>query len=99
MSDILAFHVKDVMDMDLDELIQKYNRTVRAAGLLRYMLEANHGVTKKPEHKTWSMVRQSEFQEFQVWKRHKVWCFLRYARDTRCLSDCPWRPPCLFCVF
>ena len=26
--------------MDLDELIQKYNRTVRAAGLLRYMFEA-----------------------------------------------------------
>ena len=31
--------------MDLDELIQKYNRTVRAPGLLRYMLEADHGLT------------------------------------------------------
>ena len=35
MLDVSGFHVKDVMDMDLDELIQKYNRTVRAAGLLR----------------------------------------------------------------
>ena len=49
MSDDSSFQVKDVMDMDLDELIQKYNRTVPAARLLRYMLEAGHGVTEKPE--------------------------------------------------
>ena len=99
MSNVSDFHVKDVMDMDLDELIQKYNRTVFAAGLLRYMLEADHGVTEEPEQKTWSLVRQSELQEFQAWKRHKVWCFLRYAHDTHCLFDCPWRPPCFFCAF
>ena len=52
MSDVSGFHVKDVMDIDLDELIQKYNRTVRAAGLLRYMLEADHGLTEEPEQKT-----------------------------------------------
>jgi hypothetical protein len=86
------------MDMDLDELIQKYNRTVRAAGLLRYMLEADHGLTEEPEQKTWTLVRQAEYQEFQAWKRHKVWCCLRDARDTRCLLHCPWRPPCLFCA-
>ena len=99
MSDVLAFRMKDVIDMDLDGLIQKYNRTLRAAGLLRYMLEADHGVTVEPEHKTWSLVQQLEFQEFQAWKRHKVWCFLRYARDTRRLFDCPWRPTCLFFAF
>ena len=98
MSDVSGFHVKDVMDMDLDELIQKYNRTVRAAGLLRYMLEADHGLTEEPEQKTWTLVRQAAFQEFQAWKRHKVSCRLRDARDTRCLSHCPWRPPCLFCA-
>ena len=53
MSDVSGFHVKEVMDMDLDELLQKYNRTVRAAGLLRYMLEVDHGVTEEPEQKTW----------------------------------------------
>ena len=98
MSDVSSFHVKDVMDMDLDELIQKYNRTVRAAGLLRYMLEADHGLTEEPEQKTWTLVRQSEFQEFQAFKRHKVWCCLRNARDTRCLFDSPWRPSSLFCA-
>ena len=86
MSDVSGFHVKDVMDMDLDELIQKYNRTVRAAGLLRYMLEADHGPTEEPEQKTWSLVRQGKYQDVQAWKRHKVWCCLRDARDTRCLS-------------
>ena len=84
--------------MDLDELIQKYNQTVRSAGLLSYMLEAGHGVIAEPEQKTRSLVRQSEFQEFQARKRHKVWCCLRYARDIRCLFNCPWRPPCLFCA-
>ena len=92
MSDFSAFHVKDVMDMDLDEVIQKYNRTVRVAGLLRYMLEADHGLTEEAEQKTWTLVRQWEFQKFQAWKRHKVWCYLRYACDTRCLFHCPWRP-------
>ena len=52
MSDASRSHVKDVVDMDLDELIQKYNRTVRAAGLLRYMLEADHRVIEEPEQKT-----------------------------------------------
>ena len=98
MSDVSGFHVKDVMDMDLDELIQKYNRTVRAAGLLRYMLEADDGLTEEPEQKTWTLVRQAKYQEFQAWKRHKVWCCLRDARDTRCLLHCPWRPPRLFCA-
>ena len=98
MSDVSGFHVKDVMDMDLNELIQKYNRTVRAAGLFRYMLEANHGLTEEPEQKTWTLVRQAKYQEFQAWKRHKVWCCLRDARDTRCLLHCPWRPPRLFCA-
>ena len=84
--------------MDLDELIKKYKRTVRAARLLRYMLEADHRLTEDPEHKTWTLVLQSEYQEFQAWKRHKVWCCLRDACDTRCLLDCPWRPPCLFCA-
>ena len=98
MSDLSCFHVKDVMDMDLHELIQKYYRTVRAAGLLRYMLEADHGLSEEPEQKTWTLVRQAEYQEFQAWKRHKVWCCLRDARDTRCLLHCPWRPPCLFCA-
>ena len=73
-SDVSGFHVKDVIDMDLDELIQKYNRTVRAARLLGYMLEADHGLTKEPEQKTWTLVRQAEYQEFQALKRHKVWC-------------------------
>ena len=45
-SDDSGFHVKDVMDIDLNELIQKYNRTVRAAGLLRYMLEADLGLNR-----------------------------------------------------
>ena len=85
--------------MDLDELIHKNYRTVRAAGLLRYMLEADHGVTEEPEDKTWTLMPESEFQEFQAWKCHKVQCFLRYAHDTRCLFDCPWRPPCLFRAF
>ena len=98
MTDVSRFHVKDVMDMDLDELVQIYNRTVRAAGLLRYMLEADHGLTEEPEQQAWTLVRQSEYQEFQAWKRHKVWCGLRDARDTRCLLDCPRRPPCLFCA-
>ena len=89
MSDVSGFHVKDVMDMDLDELIQKYNRTVRAARVLRYMLEADHGLLEEPEQKTWTLVRQAEYQEFQAWKRHKVWCCLRDARDTRCLLHCP----------
>ena len=62
------------------------------------MLEADHGLTEEPEHKTWTLVWQSEFQEFQAWKRHKVWCCLRYARDTHCLFDSPWRPRCLFCA-
>ena len=79
--------------MDLDELIQKYNRTVWAVGLFRYMLEADLLVTEEPEQMTWSSVRQPYFQEFQAWKRHKVWCFLLHARDIRCLFDCPWRPP------
>ena len=50
-SDISTFHVKDVMDMDRDELMQKYNRTLRAVGLLRYMLQANQRVTEEPEQK------------------------------------------------
>ena len=62
------------------------------------MLEADHGVREEPEQKTWTLVRQSKYQEFQAWKRHKVWCCLHDARDTRCLFDCPWRPPCLFCA-
>ena len=98
MSDVSGFHVKDVMDMDVDELIQKYNRTMRAAGQLRYVLEADHGVAEEPEQKTWTLVRQAEYQEFQAWKRHRVSCCLRDARDTRCLLHCPWRPPCLFCA-
>ena len=57
MSDVLNFRAKNVMDMDLDELIQKYNRTVWAAGLLRYMLEADHGLTEEPEQKTWTLVQ------------------------------------------
>ena len=98
MLDVSGFHIKDVMDMDLDELIQKYNRTVRAAELLRYMLEADHGLKEELEQKTWTLVWQLEYQEFQAWKRHKVWCCLRNAHDTHCLFDCPWRPPCLFCA-
>ena len=62
------------------------------------MLEADHGLTEEPEQKTWTLVRQAECQEFQAWKRHKVWCCLRDARDARCLLHCPWRPPCLFCA-
>ena len=73
MSHVSGFHVKDAMDMDLDKLIQKYNRTVRAAGRLRYMLEADHGLTEEPEQKTWTLVRHSEYQEFEAWKRHKGW--------------------------
>ena len=98
MSDVSGFHIKDVIDMDRDELIQKYNRTVRAAGLLSHMLEADHGLTEEPERKTWTRVRQSEFQEFQAWKRHKMWCCLRDARHTRYLFDGPWRSSCLFCA-
>ena len=49
MSDVSGFRVKDVMDMDPDKLIHKYNRTVRAAGLLRYMLGADHKLTEEPE--------------------------------------------------
>ena len=74
-SDVLVCHVKDVMDMDLDELIQKYNRTLRVVGLLRCMLETHHGVTKEREQKMWSLVRHTEFQEFPAWKRHTVWSF------------------------
>ena len=99
MWDVSVFYIKDFMDMDLGELIHKYNRTVRATELLRYMLEADHRLIEELEQKTWSPVRQSEFQDFQAWKRHKVWCFLRFARDTRCLFDCPWQPLCLFYVF
>ena len=84
-SGVSSVHVKHVMHMDLDELIQKYNRTVQAAGLLRYRLEADHGVKEEPVQKTWNLVRQLEFREFQAWKRHKVWWFLRYALDTCCL--------------
>ena len=98
MSDVSGLHIKDVMNMDLDELIKKYDVTVRA-GVLRYVPEVEHGVAEEPEQKTWSLVRQSEFKEFQVWKRHNVWCFLHNARDIRCLLDCPWRPPCVFCAF
>ena len=61
-------------------------------------MEADHELTEEPEHKTWTLVRQSEYQDFQAWKRHKVWCCLRYARDTHCLFDSPWRPRCLFCA-
>ena len=43
-------------------------------------------------------MRQAEYQEVPAWKRHKVWCCLRDARDTRCLLHCPWRPPRLFCA-
>ena len=76
--------------MNLDDLIHKYNRNVRAAGLLRYMLESDHGLTEHPEQKRWSPIRQSEFQECQQWKRlHKVWCRLRYTRDIRCLFNYP----------
>ena len=50
----------------------------------------------EPEQNTRTLVRQSKFQGFQVWKRHKVWCFLRYARDTHRLLDASWPPPCLF---
>ena len=98
MSDVSGFHVKDVMDMDQDELIQKYNRTLRAAGLLRYMLEADDGLTEEPEQKMWTLVRQAEYQEFQSWKRHKVWCCLRDAHDTRCLLHRRCRPLCLLCA-
>ena len=66
MSDISGLHVKDVMDMDLDELIKKYNRTVLGARVLKYMPEVEHGVTEEPEQKTWSPVRQWEFKELQV---------------------------------
>ena len=78
MSDVSSFHVKDVMNMDQDQMIWKYHRTVRTAGLLRYMLKADHGLTEEPEQKTWRLFRQSEFREFQAWKRHKVWSSLRY---------------------
>ena len=44
---------------------------------MTYILEADHGVTKELEQKTWSLVRQLEFEEFQAWKCHKLWCFLR----------------------
>ena len=53
--------------MDLQELIHKYYRTLRAARLLRYMLQAEHRVTEEREQQTWSLVRQAEFQEFQPW--------------------------------
>ena len=62
------------------------------------MLEADHRVKEEPEQKTWTLVRQADLQEFQAWKRHKVWCCLRYERDTHCLLNCPWRPPYLFCA-
>ena len=86
MSDVSGFHVKDVMDMDPDELLQKYKRTVRAAGLLRYMLEADHGLTEEPEQKTWTLVRQAEYQEFQAWKRHKLWslCAMHVIHTVSC---------------
>ena len=40
---VSAFQVKDLMDMDLHELIHKYNRTLRVLGLLRYLLEPTTG--------------------------------------------------------
>ena len=35
MLDVAGFQVKDVMEMDLEELIQKYSHTVHATGPLR----------------------------------------------------------------
>ena len=99
MSQVLGFDVKDVMDMDLDYLIQRYNCTVHAAGLLRYMPEANHGLTEEAGRKTCSVVGLSELQEFQAWKRHKVWWFLLYTRDTQRLFGCSWPHACFFCAF
>ena len=90
-SDVSAFHVKDVMAVDVDKLIHKYNRTLRAAGPVSYLLETDHGGKEETEHKMWSLVRHTEFQEFQVLKRYKVWCFLCSPRHTRCLFCCPYR--------
>ena len=83
----------------MDELIQKYKCSLRAARFSWYMLEADIGVTQQPEQRPWSLVRCTEFHGFQAWKRHKVWCSLRYARDTCYLSYCPWHTPRLLCVF
>ena len=84
--------------MDLDELVQKYNRNVRAAGLLRYMLEADHGLTEEPEQKTWILVRQSKYQEFQASKRHKAWCGVSHSKGVHSkVSLC--EPPLLWSTF
>ena len=47
----------------------------------------------------WSLMRHTESQEYQAWKRHKVWCFLCNPCDTHCLFHRPWRRPCLISAF
>ena len=89
-----GFRGEDLIDVSFEKMADKYERTLQAAGLLRYMLTqaGDDDETLANLGKNWRLMRSSDYDDYMTLKRQTVChCCTRSACRTCRLYRCPLR--------
>ena len=84
--------------MSFEKMVDKYERTMKAAGLLRYMLtqDGADDETLANLDKNWRLMSSNDYDDYMTLKRRRVChCCTRSACRTCRLYRCPWSPSSL----
>ena len=87
-----GFCGEDLMDMSFEKMADKYERTLQATGLLRYMLtqDGADDETLANLGKNWSLMSSSDYDDYMILKPQRVrHCCTRCACRTCRLYSCP----------
>ena len=69
-----GFRREDLIDMSFEKMADKYERTLKAAGLLRYMLtqDGDDDETIANLGKNWKLMSSSDYDDYMTLKRQRV---------------------------
>ena len=69
-----GFRGEDLIDMSFEKMADKYERTLKAAGLLRYMLTQNGADDETLANlgKNWRLMSSSDYDDYMTLKRQTV---------------------------
>ena len=87
-----GFRGKDLIDMSFERMADKYERTLKAAGWLCYMLtqDGADDETLANLGKNWRLMSSRDYDEYMTLKRQRVChCYTRFACCTCRLYRCP----------
>ena len=93
-----GFRGEDLIDMSFKRLADNYERTLKAAGLLCYMLtqDGADDETFANLGKNWRLMSSRDYDDYMTLKRQRVChCCTRSACRTCRFYRCPWRPSSL----